>query len=63
MKVRFVALLVGISLLLGSGGALAHPLAPSLLELREQAGGRVEVKFKTPAKRLPGTKQIGRGVV
>ena len=37
MKARFVVLLVGFSLLLGAGGALAHPLAPSLLELREQA--------------------------
>ena len=58
MKVRFVALLGGFSLLLGAAGALAHPLAPALLELREQGGGRVEVKFKTPAKRLPGTKLV-----
>ncbi|MCP3920941.1 MAG: HupE/UreJ family protein [bacterium] len=58
MKVRFVALLVGISLLLGAGLARAHPLAPALLELREQGGGRVEVKFKTPAKRLPGTNLV-----
>jgi hypothetical protein len=58
MKVRFVALLVGFSLLLGAEGALAHPLAPSLLELREQGDGRVEVKFKTPAKRLPGTNLV-----
>jgi hypothetical protein len=55
MKLRLVALLAGVSLLLGAGLAGAHPLAPSLLELREQGGGRVEVKFKTPAKRLPGT--------
>ena len=58
MKPWFGALLVGLSLLLGAGVALAHPLAPALLELREQAGGRVEVKFKTPAKRLPGTKLV-----
>ena len=58
MKVRLVALLAGVSLLVGAGGALAHPLAPSLLELREQGDGRVEVKFKTPAKRLPGTNLV-----
>ena len=65
MKLRLVALLAGVSLLvsaLGAEMARAHPLAPALLELREahelheQGGGRVEVKFKTPAKRLPGTK-------
>lgn len=58
MKVRPVALLAGVSLLLGAVPARAHPLAPALLELREQPGGRVEVKFKTPAKRLPGTKLV-----
>jgi hypothetical protein len=58
MKPRLVALLAGISLLLGAGLARAHPLAPALLELREHAGGRVEVKFKTPAKRLPGTNLV-----
>ena len=58
MKPRFVALLAGVLLLAGAGLARAHPLAPCLLELREQAGGLVEVKFKTPAKRLPGTKLV-----
>ena len=58
MKARLVALLAGVSLLLGAGLARAHPLAPALLELREHAGGRVEVKFKTPAKRLPGTNLV-----
>jgi hypothetical protein len=58
MTVRFVALLVGFSLLLGAGGVLAHPLAPALLELREHGGGHVEVKFKTAAKRLAGTKLV-----
>jgi hypothetical protein len=58
MKLRLVALLAGVSLLLGAGLAHAHPLAPALLELREHGGGRVEVKFKTPAKRLPGTKLV-----
>jgi hypothetical protein len=54
MRARPAALLVGACLLLGSGLAHAHPLAPALLELREHGAGRVEVKFKTPAKRLPG---------
>jgi hypothetical protein len=58
MKARPVALLVGVSLLLGATLARAHPLAPALLELRERPGGRVEVKFKTPAKRLPGTNLV-----
>ncbi len=30
-----------------AGVAAAHPLAPALLELREQPNGRVEVRFKT----------------
>ena len=58
MKAWPVALLAGVSLLLGAGWARAHPLAPALLELREHGGGRVEVKFKTPAKRLPGTNLV-----
>ena len=58
MKAWSVALLAGVSLLLGAGPARAHPLAPALLELREHGDGRVEVKFKTPAKRLPGTNLV-----
>jgi hypothetical protein len=54
MRARLAALLAGAGLLLGAGLVQAHPLAPALLELREHGGGRVEVKFKTPAKRLPG---------
>jgi hypothetical protein len=58
MKARLVAVLAGVSLLLGAELTRAHPLAPALLELREHGSGRVEVKFKTPAKRLPGTKLL-----
>ncbi len=58
MKAWSVALLAGVSLLLGAGPARAHPLAPALLELREHGDGRVEVKFKTPSKRLPGTNLV-----
>ena len=41
------------SLLIG-GAALAHPLAPALLELREVGGGRVAVTWKTSTLRAPG---------
>jgi hypothetical protein len=58
MKVRLVALLASVSWLLGAALAHAHPLAPALLELREHGAGRVEVKFKTPAKRLSGTNLV-----
>jgi hydrogenase/urease accessory protein HupE len=43
-----------IGLLVGNG-ANAHPLAPALLELREQPGGKVAVVWKTSALRVPGT--------
>jgi hypothetical protein len=32
----------------------AHPLEPSLLELRESAAGRMDVVWTTPARRVPG---------
>ena len=41
------ALALGL-LLAVAAPALAHPLAPSLLELEEQAGGRVLVRFAVP---------------
>jgi hydrogenase/urease accessory protein HupE len=34
----------------------AHPLAPSLLEIVEDAPGHAEVRWKTPAKKVPGAK-------
>ncbi len=37
-----------------AGVAFAHPLAPSLLDVREVAGGRVEVAWKTSKVRVPG---------
>lgn len=37
-----------------AGVARAHPLAPSLLELRERADGAVEVLFRTPLAARPG---------
>ncbi len=39
---------------LASGSARAHPLAPSLLELREQGEGVFAVRWKTPSLRAPG---------
>lgn len=48
---RRVLVALGLSLAALAGGgppaARAHPLAPALLDLREQAGGRVAVRFKT----------------
>ena len=37
-----------------ASNALAHPLAPSLLEMREESGGNFAVRFKTPSLRAPG---------
>jgi hypothetical protein len=42
-----LALAIGLALALGEA-ALAHPLAPSLLELREGRGGVVAVRFRMP---------------
>ncbi len=48
----------GFAALMGSfglaPGASAHPLAPSLFELREQGGGVVAVRFRTPRFQRPG---------
>lgn len=35
--------------------ALAHPLAPALLDVEEVSGGQVEVRWKTSALKVPGT--------
>lgn len=35
--------------------AAAHPLAPSLLEVREDASGGLAVRWKTPSLRVPGS--------
>lgn len=40
--------LVALLLVLGAGSALAHEVRPAYLELREAAGGRVDVTFKQP---------------
>ena len=40
--------------LAAAGSAAAHPLEPSLLEIREVAPGSVEVAWTTPPRRVPG---------
>ncbi|MEJ8570277.1 HupE/UreJ family protein [Microbaculum marinum] len=43
-------------LLLSAAGELAaHPLAPSLLEIVEGGAGQVDVRWKTPANKVPGS--------
>jgi hydrogenase/urease accessory protein HupE len=46
---------LGLVLVLAGTPALAHPLAPSVLELRETGGGRVGVTWKTPLLRADGS--------
>lgn len=46
--------LVLVWLALAPGPLAAHPLAPSLFELHETEPGRVEVRWKTPARAAPG---------
>lgn len=44
-----------VVLILASASAIqAHPLSPSLLELREESGGVFAVRWKTPSLRAPG---------
>jgi hypothetical protein len=44
------------ALWLAAAGAWAHPLAPSLLDVRVRDGGRAEVTFKTPALQPSGSR-------
>ena len=39
-------------------GASAHPLAPSLLEVRELGAGRVRVRWKVPILGVPGARVV-----
>ncbi len=53
--------LIGILLLLVSAPASwAHPLAPSLLDVREVANGRFEVLWRTPQLRASGVELVPR---
>jgi hypothetical protein len=49
-----------LALYLVASAAGAHPLAPSLLELREGAGGAVTARWKTPSLRVPGSRLVPR---
>ncbi len=46
--------------LLLPGSAAPHPLAPSLLEIRELARGEAQVLWKTPTRRVPGSRLTPR---
>ena len=48
-------LLLAVALCCNAPATLGHPLAPSLLELREEGGGRLAVRWKTPATRPLGS--------
>ncbi len=50
-----VGLLAGLLVGLAAGPSRAHPLAPALLELVEQPGGRVEVLWKRSSLSVPGS--------
>lgn len=47
--------LLGLLLLIPCGSAVAHPLAPSLLEIRETEPGRATVLFRTPIAQTAGS--------
>ena len=47
--------LIAASALIAPRPAEAHPLAPALLELKEEAGGRIAVSWKRSALRVPGS--------
>jgi hydrogenase/urease accessory protein HupE len=51
--VRISATVIGLACV--ATCAAAHPLAPSLLEVRELGGGRAAVRWKTPMARVPGS--------
>jgi hypothetical protein len=49
-----------LALCLVATAVRAHPLAPSLLELREAADGTVTARWKTPSRRVPGSRLTPR---
>ena len=53
---RRIAALVGVAWWLVSAPLSAHPLAPSLLEVRELGGDVAEVRWKTPLVAAPGVR-------
>ncbi len=54
---RAIVVLIALVALLPRA-SFAHPLAPALLDLREQAGGRAEVTWKTSALQAPGAEVV-----
>jgi hypothetical protein len=55
-RARRAALWLALAVAAGAArGAAAHPLAPSLLEIRLEPEGTAEVRFKTPSLRPAGT--------
>lgn len=50
---RLLALVLALAVWVPSAGA--HPLAPSLLELTQQADGKVDVRWKVPLLRVRGS--------
>lgn len=55
VRARLLPLLLATPALLLAAPAPAHPLAPSLLELRAAGGGTFDVLWKTPAVRVRGS--------
>ncbi|MBW2291499.1 MAG: HupE/UreJ family protein [Deltaproteobacteria bacterium] len=51
---RWLFRCVALSILVSASTAQSHPLAPSLLEMREEAGGVYSVRWKTPSRRAAG---------
>lgn len=46
---------IGLVVVLLATQVAAHPLAPSLLEVREHDDGTLGVRWKTPSRRVPGS--------
>ncbi|MDG2304887.1 MAG: HupE/UreJ family protein [Candidatus Binatia bacterium] len=56
LRVRIAALLTLILAAMVPGLASAHPLAPALLQIREQSDGKAEVSWKTSVLQVRGSK-------
>ena len=58
-RTRLAALLVALlGLVVPATELLAHPLAPALLQIREQAGGKAEVSWKTSVLQVRGSRVV-----
>lgn len=54
-RLASIACVAALVSLLGPAPAIAHPLAPALLQLEEQADGRVDVLWKRSSLSVPGS--------